>query len=215
MPLESLNLSVILPASPEEVFNAWLDGKQHEAFTGSKAAVEPVVGGHHMAWDGYISGRNLVLEPGRRIVQSWRTTEFEPQVGDSTLELVFEAVDGGTELRLNHTALPENSGEDYRQGWIEYYFEPMKKHFARNARTLSAVPSAPEAVAKPAKKAAPAKKKPAAKAKPIAKKAAAKKPAKKAARKPAKKASAKAARKPVRKAAAKARKPAKKAGKRR
>ena len=50
--------------------------------TGSPAIVDPEIGGAFEAWDGYISGRTLSLEPGRRIVQSWRTSEFAEDEGD-------------------------------------------------------------------------------------------------------------------------------------
>jgi uncharacterized protein YndB with AHSA1/START domain len=160
MASESLQLSVVLPASPDDIFKAWLDPKQHGAFTGSPAEVEATVGGRHSAWDGYIWGKNLVLEPGRRIVQSWRTTEFPQEAMDSTLELVFTPVAGGTELALAHREIPEGQGKSYEQGWIEYYFEPMRKHFAARAQNVPlnigqpAEPPRAEPKMAPAKKAA-------------------------------------------------------------
>ena len=39
MTLESLQLSVVLPASPDDICNAWLDPKLHGAVTGSPAEV--------------------------------------------------------------------------------------------------------------------------------------------------------------------------------
>ena len=210
MPNDALRMTVLLPASPDEVYNAWLDPTQHGEFTGSPAEVEAVVGGAHSAWDGYITGKIVELEPGKRIVQSWRTTEFPVEAGDSRLALTLTAVDGGTELLLEHLDIPEGQGHAYEQGWVEYYFEPMKKHFGKNARHLSVVPEL-EPEPEPVKKAAPRKaaKKPAKKA--AAKKAVAKK-------KPAKKAAAKKATKKVAKKVAKkkpAKKAKKKAGKRR
>ena len=41
------------------------------------------------AWDGYISGRNVELIPGERIVQTWRTSEFGVSDPDSNLEDAF------------------------------------------------------------------------------------------------------------------------------
>src|SRR5437016_2680599 len=53
---DSLTLVTILPATPERVYHAWLDGAQHSAMTGGAATVDPHVGGAHTAWDGYITG---------------------------------------------------------------------------------------------------------------------------------------------------------------
>ena len=47
------------------------------------ASTEP--GAAFTAWDNYIWGRNLVLDPNRRIVQSWRTTQFHTDDPDSQI----------------------------------------------------------------------------------------------------------------------------------
>jgi len=127
MPLE-FELSAFIPRPPQEVYDPWLDSKGHTKMTGAKAKVSDKVGGLFEAWDGYISGRNLELEAGKRIVQAWRTSEFADSEGDSQIEILFEAAKGGTKLTLRHTKLPAH-GETYRQGWIDSYFEPMKAYF--------------------------------------------------------------------------------------
>ena len=65
-------VSAIIPASPETIYEAWLDSDGHTKMTGSPAHATANVGGAFDAWDGYISGKNLELKPGERIVQSWR-----------------------------------------------------------------------------------------------------------------------------------------------
>ena len=111
-----------------DLYRAWLDSDLHSAMTGSPAHAEPEVGSSFTAWDGYISGANLELTPGKRIVQSWRTLEFEANEDDSRLELTLEPVDGNTLLTLTHSNLPSH-GMQYEQGWIDNYFIPMKVHF--------------------------------------------------------------------------------------
>jgi activator of HSP90 ATPase len=72
----TITQKVIISAAPKEVYDAFVDAKKHSAFTGAKATCDPKVGGGFTAWDGYISGRNLELERGKRIVQEWSTTEW-------------------------------------------------------------------------------------------------------------------------------------------
>jgi uncharacterized protein YndB with AHSA1/START domain len=67
-------ISTLLPATPDEVYQAWLSSDGHSQMTGSPATVSAQVGGEFSAWDGYIHGKNLELRRGTRIVQSWRTT---------------------------------------------------------------------------------------------------------------------------------------------
>jgi uncharacterized protein YndB with AHSA1/START domain len=128
--LESLNLSTFLPAGPQRVFQAWLDSQAHSNFTGSLAQIDPGIGGRFTAWDGYIQGTTLEVEPFHRILQSWRTTDFPPGSPDSRLEVLLEPADQGTELTLVHTGIPAGQGEGYRQGWEDYYFETMRVFFA-------------------------------------------------------------------------------------
>ena len=123
-------MSTVLHATPEQVFRAWLSTDGHTAMTGSPAKVEPRVSGAFTAWDGYIFGKTLELKPYSRIVQAWRTTEFPEGSPDSRVEVVLEAAEGGTKITLVHTDIPEGQADDYKQGWKDWYFKPMKKYFS-------------------------------------------------------------------------------------
>ena len=127
---KAFTVSEWFPASPEEIYFAWLDSQGHSNMTGSPARVSSKVGEEFEAWDGYIHGKNLELEPGARILQSWRTVEFDPSEPDSLLEIVFEPAQNGTKVTLHHSKLPAH-GSQYEQGWIDSYFEPMKEYFKR------------------------------------------------------------------------------------
>jgi uncharacterized protein YndB with AHSA1/START domain len=127
-------ISALIPATPQEVYAAWLSSEGHSQMTGGSASITADVGGEFEAWDGYIQGKNLELIPGKRIVQSWRTSEFNADEPDSRIEITLESVADQTKLTLNHTGLPPH-GTQYEQGWVESYFEPMKEYFkGRQAR---------------------------------------------------------------------------------
>jgi uncharacterized protein YndB with AHSA1/START domain len=134
---ESFEVSTVLPAEPEQVYRAWLDSAGHTAFTGGQAEVEARVGGRFTAWDGYIEGRTLEMQPpgalssGRlRILQSWRTTEFPAGSPDSRLEVLLEKARGGTRITLKHSDIPAGQGAEYAQGWADHYFTPMMRYFS-------------------------------------------------------------------------------------
>jgi activator of HSP90 ATPase len=122
-------LSIVLPARPQEIYLAWLSSDGHSALTGSPAHVDGNMGGEFSAWDGYISGVTLELDEPRRILQAWRTTEFPEDAPDSRVEIFLEAVDGGTKLTLSHTDMPADQVDSYRQGWEDFYFKPMREYF--------------------------------------------------------------------------------------
>jgi activator of HSP90 ATPase len=127
---------VSLPTAPKEVYEAFMDAKKHSEFTGSKATSNPKVGGKFTAWDGYISGKNLGLEKGKRILQEWVTTEWPKGYPPSKLELTLKKVKGGTELVMIHSSVPEEQADDLAEGWNEFYWKPLKEYFSRNKREL-------------------------------------------------------------------------------
>jgi len=121
-------VSDLFPATPESVFNAWLDSDEHSRMTGGQAKVSTIVGETFEAWDGYIQGKNLKLESPIRILQNWRTSEFMESEEDSLLEILLESEGNGTRITIRHSNLPEH-GMHYQQGWIDAYFDPMKEYF--------------------------------------------------------------------------------------
>jgi uncharacterized protein YndB with AHSA1/START domain len=177
MATETLELEVVIPASPEDIFNAWMDAEIHAAFTGSDATGACEEGAAFTAWDGYISGVHMELEPARRIVQTWRSTDFPPDHADSRLEVLLEDHPKGALLRLVHSDVPQGQGDALTNGWIEYYFEPLKRHFG--AKKKRKAPAKKKKAAAKKKKAPAVKKKKAVTKKkqkaPAAKKAPAKK----------------------------------------
>lgn len=121
-------VSAVISASPEKIYDAWLDSDGHTKMTNSLAHATSKVGDRFDAWDRYISGENLELEPGKRIVQSWRATSYAESDGDSRLEVTLESVDGGTRVTLVHTNVPDEQ-TGHEPGWVTHYFEPMEKYF--------------------------------------------------------------------------------------
>ena len=126
----AFTLSCTLPAPPEAVYDAWLSSRAHTAMTGAEARISNEVGAAYSAWDGYIAGRTLELVPGRRIVQSWRTTDFAADHPDSTIVVDLAPTRPGTRLTLTHSGVPDGQTDYEKSGWRDFYFEPMKAYFA-------------------------------------------------------------------------------------
>jgi len=112
----------------KKIYKTWLSSEGHTKMTGGSAIISDIIGDKFTAWDGYIEGKNIDLEPNKRILQTWRTSQFKEDEEDSKIEVLLNEVDGKTELTLIHTNLSE-SGEHYKNGWQDHYFEPMAKYF--------------------------------------------------------------------------------------
>lgn len=206
-------VATVLPATPQAVYDAWLDSKAHGAMTGAKATASPEVGARYTATDDYIWGTNLELVPGEKIVQSWRSTDFASGDQDSLITVMLKAVPEGTELTLHHSDIPDSQADTgYVEGWRDYYFTPMLAYFTKAAKKAAAMMMPKSALAK---KGAAKKPKAAAKAKPKAAARAKPRTAAKAKPKAAAKAKPKAAATAKPKAAAKAKPKAAAKGKRR
>jgi activator of HSP90 ATPase len=130
----TITQKVSISASPDEVYDAFIDAKKHSAFTGAKATGEARVGAEITAWDGYITGKNLELEKGKRIVQEWSTSEWPKGYSPSRLELTFCKVEGGTEVTMVHSKVPAEQADEYRQGWVDNYWDLLKEYFAKKKR---------------------------------------------------------------------------------
>lgn len=130
----SITQSVTVEAEPNQVFDAYVDSKKHAAITGSPAKMSSAVGGKFTAWDGYIHGRNLELEKGKRILQEWFTTEWPKDYPPSLLEITLMKTNGGTRLKMVHSRVPAEQRDDYAQGWRDYYWKPLKVYFKSKRR---------------------------------------------------------------------------------
>lgn len=63
-------------------------------------------------------------------MQAWRTVEFADDEEDSRLEIIFAPVKDSTKLTIKHSKLPAH-GEQYKQGWVDSYFDPMQAYFGK------------------------------------------------------------------------------------
>lgn len=123
-------LSCLIPASPQRVYDAWLSSEHHSAMTGGAATIVPHVGGNFVAWDGFINGETLVLDPPKRIVQTWRTANFADNHEDSQIEVLFEAEGDATKLTVRHSNVPAEQRGYEDGGWKKSYFDPMQAYFS-------------------------------------------------------------------------------------
>jgi len=125
MATKTIRQTVQFGAGPEDVYDALMDSKKHAKFTGAKATISRKVGGSFSVWDGYAEGTNIELVPGKKIVQSWRASDWPADVF-STVRFEFSKFKGGTKMTFTQTGIPEDFVGDIRQGWKDFYWAPMK-----------------------------------------------------------------------------------------
>lgn len=135
MKTKTIRQEATIPARPEEVYNAFMDPVHHAEFTGEEASGSSKVGKEFHAYSGYISAKNLELEPGKKIVQEWTTSEWPEGAPPSVLTITFKAVKEGTRLTMVHSNVPEEQSNDYAAGWKEHYWTKLESYFEAKKRS--------------------------------------------------------------------------------
>lgn len=126
---ESVNIKQVFKVSAETLYHAWLDSHTHTEMTGGDAICSTDINAKYTAWDEYIWGENVELLENKKIVQTWRTVEFDENDEDSILTLEFNALGyDSCEFVLSHTNIP-NGQTQYKEGWMDNYIEPMMDYF--------------------------------------------------------------------------------------
>jgi activator of HSP90 ATPase len=133
----TIKQSVAIRATPVEVYDALVNAKKHAEFTGAKATSSNREGGKFTAWDGYIAGKYLKLTPGRKIVAEWSTREWPAGYPPSLIEFTFERAESGMRLTMVQSQVPAAQAPNYRQGWQDYYWNPLKKYFVAGAKATT------------------------------------------------------------------------------
>ena len=137
-PTGTIRHNVLIPlATPEEVYRAFLSSKIHAQFTGSGAKCSARVRGRFTAWNKYISGKNVELVEGKKIVQEWKTSEWPKGYGPSILTISLKKKDSGTQLSMIQSRVPASQVDEYDKGWYESYWEPLKQYFRNGAQRNS------------------------------------------------------------------------------
>lgn len=121
---------VHFPVPARDLYALYMDARRHSEAIGSAVTLAPKVGGAYSSWDGYITGKTLALEPGKTIIQTWRSSDFKEDEADSILILQFRDEGGKGILDMTHTGLPAHQEKSVAKGWEEYYWKPWKVYLA-------------------------------------------------------------------------------------
>ncbi len=139
---ESIHQEPVFKASRKRVYEALTNAKQFQKVVllsaamksgmvppGKPAEISTESGGTFSLFGGYIFGRNIELVPNERIVQAWRTAEWDP--GAYSIAKFELAEQGeGTKITFGHTGFPKGQGEHLAAGWKVNYWEPLEKFLA-------------------------------------------------------------------------------------
>lgn len=127
-------IAASLPASPERLYDMYLDQDVHSAFTGAPAIVAPRAGAPFSAFGGVLSGTILHVEPKHLIVQTWRSKGWPIDAMDGVLVLSFWPEPKGGRIELVHVNVPEVDFAGVSHGWEKFYWTPWRSYLENEAK---------------------------------------------------------------------------------
>lgn len=129
----------VINATCARVYSALTSARDFEAITrlsdaaglltapdAKVTAISSRGGGAFTLFGGYITGRNLELVPGKRLVQAWRAGGWD--AGDySVVRFELRSEPGGCRILFDQRGFPASQGKSLAYGWRVHYWEPLSK----------------------------------------------------------------------------------------
>lgn len=117
----------LIPASPEEVYQALTQEATIQLWSGEPAVMQAVPDTEFQLFDGSIAGRNISFNPGREIVQEWY---FGDASEASIVTIRLHPHAKGTSAEVRQTNIPEEAYENIEEGWNNHYFGALQDFYS-------------------------------------------------------------------------------------
>ena len=131
---KTIKQRVKFKADPATIYDLLADSRKQTAVTGRRSIISTKIGGPFSIGENEVTGINVDLVPGRRIVQAWRHRRFPEGVFSMAAVTLTPTPDGGTELVLTHRGVPKDLIPETEQAWREQYWSRMKAYLERGAK---------------------------------------------------------------------------------
>lgn len=125
---KTIQQTVVLPAPPDQLFDMYLDPRQHAAITGGEVMISRESGSEFRVFNGVLSGRILTVVPKRMVVQTWRSGNWRADDLDSILVLTFYDDVAGGRIELVHVNVVDHDYDGVNEGWEKFYWTPWRRY---------------------------------------------------------------------------------------
>jgi activator of HSP90 ATPase len=122
--MKTIKQTYKISASLQLVWQALVEPKHIQAWSGSPAQMEARVGATFKLWDGDIFGTNTVVEAPYKLIQEWWGNK--KWKNPSIVIFSLKEIDGHTELKLVHEKVPAEEIQSFADGWQDFYLGPLK-----------------------------------------------------------------------------------------
>eukprot|EP01095_Lingulamoeba_sp_RSL-Kostka_P013516 TRINITY_DN5629_c0_g1_i2.p1 TRINITY_DN5629_c0_g1~~TRINITY_DN5629_c0_g1_i2.p1 ORF type:complete len:508 (+),score=145.47 TRINITY_DN5629_c0_g1_i2:58-1581(+) len=123
--------TVLFQVPPIELFAMLTDKDTLSELLGSECTFSSKPGGLFSLLNGQVTGTNLYLDKGKRLLQSWRCDDW-PKDHYSNLKILFQPIESGTELTLNQSDVPQNYVKKTDMIWDSQFWNKLDGVLIRN-----------------------------------------------------------------------------------
>jgi len=124
---QSLRQSILVRAPPQDVYDALLDAPTLSRVFGRPVQASAAAGGTFSLFSDQVAGANVELDPGRRIVQSFRYAQPTwPLEHRSRVTLQLRPVPDGTRVILDQSGIPNGCAEAVQEHWSDHVWPGLK-----------------------------------------------------------------------------------------
>jgi uncharacterized protein YndB with AHSA1/START domain len=122
--MKTIHQTYEIKAPIEKVWEALVDPKVIEKWSGATAKMDDKEGFKFELWDNEIFGTNTEVIKEKKLVQEW----YDEKDGKpTTVTFTLNQKDDTTTLELLHQNVPEEKFESLSDGWNGYYLGEIKK----------------------------------------------------------------------------------------
>ena len=125
--MSQIHQVISIAATADRIYRALLDSQEFALWSGAPAKVGDEAGAEFICFGTFITGRQVELVEGQRIVQAWRVFDWQP--GHYSMVHIELQADGvATTLVLDQDGVPEDVVAHVGPGWNEKYWKPLRNH---------------------------------------------------------------------------------------
>lgn len=121
----NIHQEVTIPGTPAAVYDILTSSTKFAEMTGGRAAeIGKDAGAAFKMFGGDITGRNIEMVPGERVVQAWRSGAW-PEGVFSLVSFRLMADGKGTKVVFDQVGHPAAAQDMLESGWQQMYWGPM------------------------------------------------------------------------------------------
>jgi uncharacterized protein YndB with AHSA1/START domain len=137
----SIHKQGTISADAAQVYAVLADAEALSALSGLSGQAGRSEGEEFSAFDGHVTGRQIELVPGKRVVQAWRFPVWEPGAY-SIVRFTLQPEGDSTRVVIDQDGYPDESDvlgchrtwhDHVDANWPVFYLEPLAKHFPAQA----------------------------------------------------------------------------------